>query len=60
MHYWSEAYITWIQKIEVDLLRIADACAGCVIIAPSRTKHSSGDLRVFAARPFQKSKVTGS
>lgn len=45
--------------MDVDLLRIADACARSVAIEPSKIKHSNSGLRVFGVRKFQKAEVIG-
>lgn len=39
--------------MDVDLLRIAGACACSMTVAPSKTKHSNADLGVLAARTLQ-------
>lgn len=46
--------------VDTDLLRIENACAGSVVLTPSKFEEYSPGLRVFAARKLQKSEVTGS
>lgn len=48
------------QEVDVDLLRNVDACLRSVTKPPSKTKHSSAGLELFAARTFQEGQATGS
>lgn len=43
--------------MNVDVLHIADACTCSVTKAPSKARHSSAGLGVFAASTFQKSET---
>lgn len=54
MHSRNELYKSWMQKEDVGLLRIAEACACSVTVMPSRAKHFSAGLRMFAARMLRK------
>lgn len=60
MHFWSALYKSRVREADGDLLRIADACAWPVTIAPSTVMHPNADLGVFAAKTLQKAEVTGS
>lgn len=46
--------------MDVDLLRVADACACSVNVATSKTEHVSAGLGVLAARMLRRSEVFGS
>lgn len=54
VHSWNESNKSWIRMMSSDVLRIEVACACSVPIAPSKIKHSSASLGMFAARKFQK------
>lgn len=46
--------------MDPDQLRIADACAWSMIIAPSGTTHFGAGLGVYATRTFRRGEATGS
>lgn len=46
-------------EVHADLLRTADTCACSVTIGPSKTKHASAGLGMFAARTFPRGKDIG-
>lgn len=48
------------RETDADPLRILNACACSVTIAPSETKHSGAGLGLFAERTFQRSEDTAS
>lgn len=59
VHCWHQQYLARLREVDVDILRVADACACSVTIAPSKIRHPSAGLGVFASRTFQKDDIIG-
>lgn len=56
----SKPYKSMMWKVNVDLVRITDACPCSVSILPSKTTRSDAGVGMFTARAFKKGAVIGS
>lgn len=59
VHRWSELCLSRVPEAEVKKLYSDQACAYIVSVAPSRLKHSHGEMGALAARTSQRGEVVG-